>query len=253
MGGVLRPRGRTILPVLLCLSWAACSRPAGVRSADGGGAQATEHSAPFREGDEPAPHPETAGSQEDAAGSEAGVPFHDSQSLPAGTLLTVRLKNAISSDLPGPDSASSNPPGSDPPGVDHPISDRSGSDYPNSNHPNSNQPGANGKFLALVDEPVIVEGTTVVPRGASVAGRIESTRFSTTKPNHGYVRLTLDLVDIAGRELPIRTSSLFARGNAGDLHARNTPAVVSLEQGRRLTFRLTEPVYVVGQSTDPHR
>jgi hypothetical protein len=210
MGGV-RPRGRTILPVLLCLSWAGCSRPSGVRTADSS-TQATQNPAPFRNGDDSTPHPEIAAAQNDAAVSEPGVPFRDSQSLPAGTLLTVRLKNPICSDPPG-----------------------------------------TGKFLALVDEPVVVEGATVVPRGASVAGRIESARSSTMKPNHGYVRLTLDLVDIAGRELPIRTSSLFARGTAGESPGHKAPAVVNLEQGRRLTFRLTEPIYVLSQSSDLHR
>jgi hypothetical protein len=211
MGGALRPRGRTILPVLLCLSWAGCSRHSGVRSSDGGTAQAT-HSTPFREGDDATPHSETAEAQDDRSAFDPGVPFHDPESLPAGTLFTVRLKNPICSD----------------------------------------PPGASSKFIALVDEPIVVEGTTVVPRGASVAGRIESARSSTMKPNHGYVRLTLDLVDIEGRELPIRTSSLFARGNPGEPQSRKA-AGVNLEQGRRLTFRLSEPVYVASQSPDPHR
>jgi hypothetical protein len=212
MGGVLRPRGRTILPVLLCLSWAGCSRHAGVRSTEDGAVQATQHPAPFREGDDATPHSETAEAQDYRSVSDSGVPFRDSQSLPAGTLLTVRLKTPICSD----------------------------------------PPGANSKFVALVDDPIIVEGTTVVPRGASVAGRIESARSSTMKPNHGYVRLTLDLVDIEGKELPIRTSSLFARGNPGEPQGRKAVGV-NLEQGRRLTFRLTEPVYVASQSPDSHR
>jgi hypothetical protein len=126
-----------------------------------------------------------------------------------GTLLTVRLKSPINSDFPKNSAA----------------------------------------FVALVDEPVVVEGATLVPRGASVAGRIEAARSSTMTHNRGYVRLTLDLVDIAGRELPIRTASLFARGNPES--PANGPQIVSLEQGRRLTFRLTEPVYLASQSSNP--
>lgn len=211
MGGVLRPRGRTILPVLLCLSWAGCSRPAGVHPSESD-PQSSQHPAPFRDGTVPVPHSEVSTAQEDGtAGS--GVPFHDSESLPVGTLLTVRLDNPI----------------------------------------NSDPPGAPGTFVARVDDPIVVEGTTLVPRGASVAGRIESARSSSMNRNRGYLRLTLNEVDIAGRELPIRTSSLFARGNAGDPQGHKTPDVISLEQGRRLTFRLTEPVSVVSQSSDPHR
>ena len=57
---------------------------------------------------------------------ETSLPFHDSNSLPAGTLLTVRLKNPISAEIPD----------------------------------------ANLAFEAVVDEPVAVEGNQLVPRGA---------------------------------------------------------------------------------------
>jgi hypothetical protein len=152
---------------------------------------------------------EAASPSEGGAGSEPSIPFRDAQSLPVGTLLTVRLKSPI----------------------------------------NSDSPKNSATFVALVDDPVVVEGATLVPRGASVAGRIEAARLSTMTHNRGYVRLTLDLVDIAGRELPIRTASLFARGNPGS--AGNASDMVSLEQGRRLTFRLTEPVYMASQSSNP--
>ncbi len=107
---------------------------------------------------------------------ETALPFHDPQNLPAGTLLTVRLKNPISAE----------------------------------------NPGANGTFEAVVDEPVVIEGNKLVPRGAIVAGRVESARASKLKRNRGYVRLALDSIHLAGANLPIQTSSLFVRGNAGD-------------------------------------
>jgi hypothetical protein len=191
MGRVFRPRGRSVLPVVLCLSCVGCSsRPAGLRSAGPTSVEAASLS-------------------EDGASSEPSIPFRDVGSLPAGTLLTVRLKTPIISD----------------------------------------SPKNSATFAALVDEPVVVEGETLVPRGASVAGRIEAARSSTMTHNRGYVRLTLDLVDIAGRDLPIRTASLFARGNPGS--TANPTDMVSLEQGRRLTFRLTEPVYMASQSSNP--
>jgi hypothetical protein len=211
MGTAFRPRRRTILPVLLCLSWAGCSsRSSSIQSATPAPAG---HPTPFHNGDDTV----EAASRPDAAPLEnaaASIPFADAQSLPAGTLLTVRLKNPINA-----------------------ASTKTGV-----------------TFEAVVDEPVVVERATVIPRGASVAGRVEDTRSSTgssnrssnTTRNRGYVRLTLDQVDIAGRELPIRTSSLFARGNPEP--SGQSPEMVSLEQGRQLTFRLAEPVYLVTQS-----
>ena len=147
---------------------------------------------------------------------DAGLPFHNSQNLPAGTLLTVRLKHPISTESPGND----------------------------------------GTFEAIVDEPVVVEGNRLVPRGATVSGRVESTRSSNLKRNLGYVRLALDSIHLSGGILPIQTSSLFVRGNSGDaavpqrgvppsdIPQNNAPTLIHVEKGRRLTFRLTEPAYV---------
>ena len=206
--------GRTIGVLLLfALTWTGCSRPAGVRSADGGAA-AGQPQSPLPEGGsaKAVSHPE-ATPVADGTGLATDVPFHDPQSLPAGTLLTVRLKTPVSSD----------------------------------------SPGASRTFKAVVDEPVVVEGTTLVPRGANVAGRIESARSSTMKQNRGYVRLTLDLVAVQGQDLPVRTTSLFARGASGSPRAGQATRPVSLEEGRRLTFRLSDPVYVVSQSSVPRR
>jgi hypothetical protein len=125
--------------------------------------------------------------------------------LPVGTLLTVRLKNPISADNPGPSAT----------------------------------------FEAVLDEPVVIEGNALVARGANVAGRVEAARVSKVKGNRAYLRLTLNSIDVAGKDLPVQTSSLFARGTApdGDVSAR----VITLEKGRRLTFRLAEPVFVANQ------
>jgi len=138
---------------------------------------------------------------------ETGLPFHDSQNLPAGTLLTVRLKAPLSAE----------------------------------------NPGANGTFEAVVDEPVVIEGNKLVPRGATVAGRVESARASNVKRDRGYVRLALDSIHLAGGNLPIQTSSLFVRGTADATQIpqnEGSATVIRLEKGRRLTFRLTEPAYV---------
>ncbi len=202
-----RPRGLAISLLLLplCLELG-CSRPA-VTSADGA-APADQHQVPFRDGDGSAhANPDASpAAQNNGAKPESDLPFHDLQSLPVGTLLTVRLKDSVSAD-------------------------------------NS---GTSGTFEGVVDEPVLIEGNTLVPRGAGVAGRVEYARASGMKRS-GYVRLTLDSIDIAGKGLRLQTSSLFARGNSPGSDA--SLGVITLEKGRRLTFRLSEPVYVAEQQS----
>ena len=203
------PRGAGISVVLVFLLLeVACSRPVGLHGNDGA-AQGDKAQVPFQDGPS-APGGASQASQDHAQKAENGLPFRDSESLPVGTLLTVRLTNSISTDAPA----------------------------------------ASGKFEAVVEEPVSIEGSTIVPRGASVSGRVESARASKTRANRNYIRLTLDSMDIAGRDFQLQTSSLFAHGNAS-LTAlssdENPAAVIHLEKGRRLTFRLTEPVYLASQ------
>jgi hypothetical protein len=222
----------TILLALLCL--AACDRPDGPQSQSGdSAAHADQHQAPFQEGEKPTTPPgDSAASQDSGSNSGPGLPFHDSQNLPAGTLLTIRLKNPIS----------------------------------------AANPGAHATFVGVVDEPVVIAGNKLVPRGATVAGRVESAQASNLRHNRGYLRLALESIQVGGVSLPVQTSSLFVRGTAAEVPAAQTEgpqnagpqsggpqnatpqidtqpgessaAVVSLEKGRRLTFRLTEPVYV---------
>ncbi len=205
-----RPHSRTIWPVFVLLLLAVgCSRPDGWRS-DDSGAQPAQHPAPFQDATgNPTTHVSAPGP--DHSNTEAGLPFRDDQSLPAGTLLTVRLKYPIAAE----------------------------------------NPVASGTFEAVVDEPLVINGNTLVPRGASAAGRVESARSSNVKHNRSYVRLILDSIDVAGRDLPVQTSSLFARGNLDDAPGDAPLAVIRLEKGRRLTFRLTEPVYVASQRPIP--
>jgi hypothetical protein len=230
-----RPQGLTIWPklmakllawslaMLLALLWTAgCARPAGPQS-DDAVVHADQHQAPFHEGESTASAPQASPTAQDTGSNpDTGLPFHglqnhDPTNLPAGTLLTVRLKNSISAE----------------------------------------NPGANGTFEAVVDEPVVIEGNKLVPRGAAVLGRVESARASNVKRNRGYVRLVLNSIHLAGMSLPIQTSSLFVRGSAGDAPTGETPpgeastVMIRLEKGRRLTFRLTEPAYVAASQRTP--
>jgi hypothetical protein len=126
-------------------------------------------------------------------------PFHEPQHLPAGTLLTVRL-----------------------------------------NAPITGEKKSSGQvFEAILDEPVVISGNILIPRGATVTGRVESSRTSKFKPGRGYVRLALQSVRIGTADISVQTASLFVRPST---HA-SAVATATLEKGHRLAFRLTEPVY----------
>jgi hypothetical protein len=206
-------RGRPLLLLLLSVCWVACARPG---ASDENAAQVGQQ-VPFRGGSEStSAGPSYASIPLPEAGSSPpnSVPFRDPQNLPAGTLLTVRLKSPIASD--GMESGNA--------------------------------------FAAIVDEAVVLEGTTLVPRGATVVGRVESARSYQPKRSRGLVRLTLKSIDISGRDLAVQTSSLFARGKTAQADGLPgaDPSVVRLEQGRRLTFRLTEPIFIAQLAVSSH-
>jgi hypothetical protein len=128
-----------------------------------------------------------------------GPPFDNSHSLPVGTLLTVRLSVSLTARATG------------------------GAEI----------------FEAVVDQPVVIDGSMVLPPGVVVTGRVESARISELKPERGYVRLALASVHVGGIDVPLQTASLFARQGST---ASASLSTVRLEKGRRLTFRLTEPI-----------
>ncbi len=139
------------------------------------------------------------------AASEASLPFHDSSILPAGTLLTVRLINTIAAD---------------------------GSP-------------AGGTLEAIGEEPVVVDGVALVPRGANAVGRVAAVRRSRVEHDRGYVRLTLASLDVSGHDVPVQTSSLFASAKApGTQSADADVSSIHLDKGRRLTFQLTGVVQI---------
>jgi hypothetical protein len=167
-----------------------------------------------RQGQSAASSEGAASAVPDPAKADPGLPFRDGENLPAGTMITVRLQKDLTAD--NPDSSTT--------------------------------------FDAVVDHAIVVEGATLVTRGANVMGRVESANASMMKQDQGYVRLTLATLSIGGRDLPVQTASLFARGNAAaprDSENEAAKPVVHLEKGRRLTFRLTEPVLLASQQGMP--
>lgn len=178
---------------------AACSRPLAVPT-DGSISPADRTSSTLPAGGsktEPQPEESSAKGQS----GQSNLPFKDRENLPAGTMISVRLSNAIV----------------------------------------ASDPSASDTFEAVVSQPVVVGGNTLIPSGSTVAGHIESARVSTVNPDRGYVRLTLETVHVRGVDVTVQTASLFAKQSHS---SSNSSPAVHIEKGRGLTFRLTQPVYI---------
>lgn len=191
-----RFRGLTPAVALLLLVVLGCARRGPRLPAEG----AVQSSAtPFQDPNADASETGELGfSGGEAQGAEP--PFQNAEIVPAGSLLTVRLRV--------------------------PLVAGSGTKDP---------------FEAVLDEPIVVAGSTLIPRDALVSGEIVSAHLLKSKSDRGYVCLTLNSVKLDGLPVPIQTASLFARQPLG---AAANSGTIRLETGRRLTFRLKEQVFL---------
>jgi hypothetical protein len=73
-------------------------------------------------------------------------------------------------------------------------------------------------FSAVLDEPLSIDGKTLVPEGAEISGRVIATRKSGQLHHAGYLRLTLSSVSMNGKQLPIQTTSVFVEGGSFGNH-----------------------------------
>jgi len=69
-------------------------------------------------------------------------------------------------------------------------------------------------FSAVLDEPLIVDGQTLAPRGTAVTGKVVSARESGHLHNAGYLRITLSSMTVNGRSVPLQTNSMFVSGGS---------------------------------------
>ena len=69
-------------------------------------------------------------------------------------------------------------------------------------------------FEAVLDEPIVVDGQTVAPRGAAVTGKVVAAKASGRLQDPGYLRLTLTSLEVNGKPLPLQTSSVFVKGGS---------------------------------------
>ncbi len=137
-------------------------------------------------------------------------------SLPPGTLLTVRVQSPVSS-------ASSL---------------------------------AGDAFEAVVDDPIVIDGQTLVPRGTKTKGRVLAAKASGGPNEAGYLRLMLTAISLNGKSISLETSSIFAKAESPDREDSRYVATasaaneqtekedVNLPAKARLTFRLTQTLTI---------
>jgi hypothetical protein len=160
---------------------------------------------------------QSQGTSGESANSDLPFALAAVANLPVGTLLTVRLKDALS----------------------------------------SSKSGSDALFTGVLAEPVVVDGNTVAVRGMTVRGRVESARASSLaslgRGNRAVVRLTLVSIHADGRDVPLQTSSLFVRGRDEAASApvktafsvaNDTSRGVQIQKGRLLIFRLASAISV---------
>jgi hypothetical protein len=115
----------------------------------------------------------------DQESHSAGIPPTESlvpaaSKLPEGTPITIRLLSTVSS-------ASSN---------------------------------AGDQFEGTLDDPIVIEGQTVVPRGVATTGRVLAAKSSGRLHKPGYLRIALVSLIVEGKPVLIETSSLFVKGGS---------------------------------------
>lgn len=62
-------------------------------------------------------------------------------------------------------------------------------------------------FDAVLDEPIVVHGRVLAPRGAILTGKVLEARASDQFHEPGYLRLGLTAISLNGKPVPIQTSA----------------------------------------------
>ena len=116
---------------------------------------------------------------------------------------------------------------------------------------------AGDTFRATLDEPIVIDGKTLVAGGTSATGRVLEAKPSATSPDRssepGYLRIVLVSLNVGGRSVMIETSSIFAKGgpredrtpptgSASGAGQKDKDKDIVLGIDRRLNFRLAQTV-----------
>lgn len=145
---------------------------------------------------------------------------------------------------------------------------------------------AGDRFDAVLDAPLVVNGKTVAPAGASVTGKVVAAEESGHLQHPGMIQIALDTITINNKAVPVTTTSIIARGQShkkrnmawiggstaggaliGGLAGGGKGALIGSAIGagggttaayatgkkdvgfgveRRLTFRITQPITIKG-------
>lgn len=104
-------------------------------------------------------------------------------------------------------------------------------------------------FNANIDEPIVIDGQTLVTVGTPAIGRVLEAKAGVNSPGHssepGYLRIVIVTLKVDNRAVPIETSSIFAKGGAREEHnAANSTRDKNIVIGadRHLNFRLAQTV-----------
>ncbi len=110
-------------------------------------------------------------------------------------------------------------------------------------------------FEASMASPLIVDGKTVIPKGASVVGRILDLRRADSPRRAARLELALESVEVGNKSYGIHTTVNNRRGGKPQLRTASAPngqavAALLLRKDIRLrpetllTFRLEQPVTI---------
>ncbi|MGH9499087.1 MAG: hypothetical protein ACRD3L_08075 [Terriglobales bacterium] len=101
-------------------------------------------------------------------------------------------------------------------------------------------------FQAVLAEPIVVQGQTLAPSGTPITGRVLAAKASARR-DPGYLRVTLSSIFLNGKPWSVHTSSIFSKGpreHPGS--AASAASDTQFSTGRKLTFRLIEPLPLEG-------
>ena len=101
---------------------------------------------------------------------------------------------------------------------------------------------AGDSVTATLDAPVVVDGQTLVARGAAVSGRVLEAKHSSGPHDPGYLRIALVSLTVGEKPFPIETNSVFAKGGVREDSSSTTQKEIVLGPERRLNFRLAKNV-----------
>ncbi|HLH08665.1 MAG TPA: hypothetical protein VKW78_15610 [Terriglobales bacterium] len=162
-----------IAAIVVTMLWYGCNK-----APNNDAASSNDSNAPFSTDSKAANNSDAsqsdAGEKKGFLSSLSSKPEEQRVTIPEGTVIAVRLQNAVSSA---------------------------------SNH-------AGDEFTAVLDEPIVVNGRTIAGTGSEVRGRVTEAKSSGRIHDPGYIGLTLATITVHGKAIPVETSSLIAKGSS---------------------------------------